>query len=303
MKVGFIGLGTMGSGMANNILRAGYPLIVNDARREAASPFLESGASWAETPRALAGQSDIIFTSLPGPKEVEEVALGKGGLIEGLRPGTVYIDLSTNSPTLLRRVYSSLKEKGADVLDSPVSGGPEGARSGKLALMVGGDEAVFQKCKVVLGAIGDNVIYTGKIGSGNICKLMNNCIVFGMQAIVGECLTAGVKAGVEPKALWESISAGSAGKGLVFKAVLPSAYLQGHFVPPHFALNLAYKDLNLATSIGRDFNVPMAIAELVRQDMMAAVNRGWGGQDFSVALLLQEERAGGVEVRLPGTPD
>ena len=300
MKIGFIGLGKMGSGMASNILKAGYALMVNDLRLEAANQLIEKGAVWAETPKVLARQCEIICSSLPGPKEVEEICLGRNGLIEGIRPGTVYIDLSTNSPTLVRSIYATFKEKEADVLDSPVSGGPEGARSGKLVIMVGGDEAVFQKCKPVLSAIGQNVVYTGKIGSGSLCKLMHNAIIFGINGIVAECLTAGVKAGVEPKALWQAIVGGAAGRGLVFSSVLPSAYLEGQFDPPHFALNLAFKDLNLATSVGRDFNVPMPIAEMVRQDMITAINQGLGGKDFTAALLIQEERAGGVRVRIPG---
>ena len=300
MKIGFIGLGKMGSGMASNILKAGYALMVNDLRLEAANQLIEKGAVWAETPKVLARQCEIICSSLPGPKEVEEICLGRNGLIEGIRPGTVYIDLSTNSPTLVRSIYATFKEKEADVLDSPVSGGPEGARSGKLVIMVGGDEEVFQKCKPVLSAIGQNVVYTGKIGSGSLCKLMHNAIIFGINGIVAECLTAGVKAGVEPRALWQAIVGGAAGRGLVFSSVLPSAYLEGQFDPPHFALNLAFKDLNLATSVGRDFNVPMPLAEMVRQDMITAINQGLGGKDFTAALLIQEERAGGVKVRIPG---
>jgi 3-hydroxyisobutyrate dehydrogenase len=300
MNIGFIGLGKMGSGMASNILKAGYPLTVYDVRLDAAKQLIEAGAVWADTPEALAQQCEIICSSLPGPKEVEDIALGRGGLIEGIRRGTAYIDLSTNSPTLMRRIYAAYKEKSSDVLDSPVSGGPEGARTGKLVLMVGGDEAVFQKCKPVLSAIGQNVVYTGKIGSGSICKLMHNAIIFGINGIIAECLTAGVKAGVEPKALWQAINGGAAGRGLIFTQVLPSAYLEGRFDPPHFALNLAFKDLNLATLVGRDFNVPMPIAETVRQDMITAINRGLGDKDFTAALLVQEARAGGVEVRIPG---
>jgi 3-hydroxyisobutyrate dehydrogenase-like beta-hydroxyacid dehydrogenase len=298
MNIGFIGLGTMGSSMASNVLKAGYSLKVYDMRPEAAKPLTANGAVWAESPQALAKECDIILTSLPGPKEVEEIILGKNGILEVMRPGSVYVDLSTNSPTLLRRIYSAFKEKGCDVLDSPVSGGPMGAKTGKLALMVGGDEPVFKKCKPVLDSMGNNVLYTGKIGSGNICKLMNNCMIFGITGVVGECLSAGVKAGVDPEVLWQAIMVSSAGKGLVFSDAVPNAYLKGAF-EPRFALNLAFKDVTLGTLVGRDFNVPMPLSEFVRQDYMAAVNRGWGNRDFTVSLLLQEERAGGVEVRIP----
>jgi len=300
MNIGFIGLGNMGNPIAANILKAGYSLKVHDLSAEAARPLLEAGSSWGDSPRALAEASDIIFTSLPGPPEVEAVALGEGGIIEGIRPGSVYIDLSTNSPTLVRRIYSVFQEKGAHVMDAPVSGGPAGARTGKMAVMVGGDEEIFQKCKPVLDSIGDKVSYTGKIGCGSICKLMHNCINYGIQTAIAECFTLGVKAGVEPEALWRAVSEGGVGRGTLFSNVLPETYLQGHFDPPHFALRLALKDVNLAISLAREFNVPMAIADIAFQELTMALNRGWGDRDSRVAMLLQEERAGGVEFRVPG---
>jgi 3-hydroxyisobutyrate dehydrogenase-like beta-hydroxyacid dehydrogenase len=299
MNIGFIGLGIMGSGMAANILKAGYPLTVHDLRREAAQPLLKDGASWADTPKAIAEASDIVLTSLPGPAEVEAVALGEGGIIEGIRPGSVYVDLSTNSPTLIQHVYDVFSKKNAHVMDAPVSGGPVGARTGKLALMVGGDEEIFQQCKPVLDAMGDKVSYTGKIGCGNICKLVHNCIGYSFLNIIAECFTLGVKAGVEAKALFQAVHEGALGRGLFFDRLLPQTYLRGHFDPPNFALRLAFKDVNLATSLGRQLNVPMAISNLTLQDMMTAINRGWGDRDSRIIMLLQEERAGGVEVRIP----
>lgn len=298
MNTGFIGLGTMGGGMAANILKAGHRLTVLDLRRETARPFLEGGAVWAETPKELAAASDIVFTSLPSPSEVESVALGKGGIIEGIPTGGVYIDLSTSSPTLARRIYHVFKEKGARVLDAPVSGGPIAARSGKLALMVGGDEEVFQRCKPVLDVLGDKVSYTGGIGSGSICKLMHNCILYGLQTILAECFSLGVKAGVEPRALWQAIRDGVVGRGILIHQVLPDTYFRGRFDPPNFALRLAFKDVGLATSLAREFDVPMAMANLTFQELMSAMNRGWGDRDSRVAMLLQEERAGGVQVRI-----
>jgi 3-hydroxyisobutyrate dehydrogenase-like beta-hydroxyacid dehydrogenase len=299
MHIGFIGLGTMGSGMASNILKAGNPLTVYDLRREAAKPQVEAGASWADSPKAVAGASDIVFTSLPGPQEVEEVALGNNGIIEGIRPGGVYIDLSSSSPGLARHIYDRFQEKGAHVMDVPVSGGPAAAQTGKLTLIVGGDEEVFQRCQPVLKAIGDKITYTGKIGSGSICKLMHNCIGYGLQTIVAECLTLGVKAGVEPKALWRILRDGALGQGALLRQALPDIVFQGHFDPPQFALRLAFKDVSLATSLGREYDVPMAMANLTLQEMMTAMNRGWGAQDSRIAMLLQEERAGGIEVRIP----
>ena len=299
MKIGFIGLGNMGGGMAANILAAGYPLTVNDLRPETAEPLLKEGASWADTPREMAETNEVIFTSLPGPQEVEAVVCGKDGIMEGIRPGSVLIDLSTNSPSLVRHIYSLFEKKGAHVLDAPVSGGVKGARTGKLAVMVGGDEEIFQQCKPLLDAIGDQVSYTGKIGCGSVSKLMHNCILYSMQAIMAECFTLGVKAGVEPKALWQAIRGGAVGRSVYLNRILPDTYFRGHFDPPNFELRLAFKDVSLATSLAREFDVPMAMGNLALQEMMSAMNRGWGNRDSRSAMLLQEERAGGIEVRIP----
>jgi 3-hydroxyisobutyrate dehydrogenase len=298
MNIGFIGLGNMGRGMAANILKAGHNLAVFDKVQESALPLLEKGASWKSNPKVLAEDSDIVFTSLPGPKEVESVALGKNGIIEGIRPGSGYIDLSTNSPQVMRNIYQIFKEKGVDVLDSPVSGGKKGAETGKLALMVGGDEEVFKRYKPVLDAIGDKVSYNGNIGSGSVCKLVHNCVVFGMQSVLIECLTAGMKAGVEPRALWKTLKEGNVGRGGFLTHVLPSTLFKGTFEPASFSLNLGFKDVSLATSLGHEFNVPMPISNIVFGDLKMAIEHGWGDKDSTVSMLIQEERAG-IQVRIP----
>src|SRR3954471_8973136 len=152
MKIGFIGLGTMGAFMAANLQKSQYKLVVTDVRREAAARHLENGAEWAATPREIAEQCDVVFTSLPGPPEVEAVVFGEDGILEGARPGLAYFDLSTNSQALMRRVNAALAEKGAHGFDAPVSGGPKGAETGKLAIWVGGEKAVYEKHKKVLDA-------------------------------------------------------------------------------------------------------------------------------------------------------
>jgi 3-hydroxyisobutyrate dehydrogenase len=291
VKVGFIGLGTMGASMATNLQRAGHSLIVNDLREEAASPHLAAGAGWADTPRALAESVDVVFTSLPGPPEVEAVALGEQGLLAGMRSGSVYIDLSTNSPTLLRALHRRFGEHGVDVLDAPVSGGPAGARSGKLALWVGGDEDVFERYKAVLDGIGDQVIYVGPIGAGLVTKLVHNCAGYAIQAALAEVFTLGAKAGVDPLALWEAVRQGAIGRRRTFDR-LPEQFLPGTYDPPAFALRLAHKDVTLATDLAREMRVPMRLADLALEELTEALNRGWGGRDSRVAMLLQEERAG-----------
>ncbi len=298
MNIGFIGLGNMGKGMAGNLIKAGYTLTVFDVVKNSALPLLEKGASWSPSPKDLARNSEIVFTSLPGPKDVESVALGKDGIVEGIRPGSTYIDLSTNSPQVMRNIYQIFKEKRVDVLDSPVSGGKKGAETGKLALMVGGDEDVFKRCKPVLDAMGDKVSYNGGIGSGSVCKLVHNCVAFGIQCVMIECLTAGVKAGVEPRALWKTLKEGNVGRGGFLTHMLPSTLFKGSFEPASFSLNLGCKDVALATSLGHEFNVPMPISNIVFGDLKMAIEHGWGNMDSAVAMLIQEERAG-VQVRIP----
>ena len=296
MKVGFIGLGTMGASMATNMQRAGYDLVVNDVRREAAEPHLKAGATWAETPREIGEQAEVVFTSLPGPPEVEEVALGERGLIKGMTEGKAYFDLSTNSPTVVRRLHATFAERGIHVLDSPVSGGPSGARTGKMALWVGGDEDVYERYKHVLDSIGDQAVRVGPIGAGSVAKLVHNCAGYTIQTALAEVFTMGVKAGVDPLPLWQAVRQGALGRQRTFDR-LGDQFLQNRFDPPSFALKLAHKDVTLATELAREHQVPMRLSSLAQAELTEALNRGWGHRDSRVAMLLQEERAG-VEIEV-----
>ena len=300
MNIGFIGVGNMGAGMANNILKAGYTMIINDVRRDAASPLLEEGATWADTAKQVAEQSDVTFTSLPGPADVDTVALSDDGILAGIRQGAVYIDLSTNSPTSIRRLHGIFREKGIDMLDAPVSGGVSGARSGLLAIMVGGDEAVFNRVKPVLDSFGDNVVYCGAIGAGSVCKLVHNCISAITSQAIAELFTLGAKAGADIKAMWETTRRGAFGRGAGGIHKLPETWFSGDFTPDwdkgFFATGLMRKDVGLATQLAREFDVPMALASLAEQELIEAMNRGWGNDPTTKVRLLQEERAG-VELR------
>ena len=296
MKVGFIGLGTMGASMAYNCLQGGNEMVVHDIRRESATRHLEAGAVWADSPREVAESSEIVFTSLPGPTEVEAVGLGEDGILEGMSEGKVYFDLSTSTPTLIRRIHEQAAARGIHVLDAPVSGGPRGAASRNLAIWVGGDKDVFDRCKPVLDSIGDKAYYVGPIGCGAIAKLVHNCTGYIVQAALAEVFTMGVKAGVEPLALWQAVRKGAQGRRGTFEG-LAEHLLPGKFDPPDFALRLARKDVDLAVGVGREYDVPMRLAQLTLQEMTEALNRGWGHRDSRVAMLLQEERAG-VEVRV-----
>ena len=291
MNVGFIGLGMMGGSMAMNAIRGGHRLVVHDIRLESAVPHLEMGAEWADTPREVAERSDVVLTSLPGPVEVEAVALGEDGLAEGLSEGKVYLDLSTSSPDLIRRIHAELTPRGIHVLDAPVSGGPDGARTGRLAIWVGGDMEIYERVKPVLDSIGDEPYYVGPVGAGSIAKLVHNCAGYIVQTGLAEVFTMGVKAGVDPLDLWLAVRQGALGRRGVFER-LAEHFLIDSYDPPDFALRLARKDMDLACQVGRQYDVPMKLANLALAEMTEALNRGWADRDSRVSMTLQEERAG-----------
>ena len=291
MKVGFIGLGTMGASIALNVIRGQHSLVVHDINRRSADPHLELGATWADTPREVAAASEVVFTSLPGPTEVQAVALGDDGILAGLSVGQAYFDLSTNSPTVMREMHARFAEKGGALLDAPVSGGPDGAKSGKMAIWVGGDEAVFTVHKPVLESMSDAARYIGPIGAGSVAKLVHNLSGYIIQTALAETFTMGVKAGLEPDAIWEAVRQGALGRRRTFDTLYRN-FLPAKFDPPDFALALARKDVALACEVGREFEVPMKLAHTTLAELTEAMNRGWGGRDSRAAMLLQSERAG-----------
>jgi 3-hydroxyisobutyrate dehydrogenase len=270
---------------------------VNDVRREVAKPHVDAGAQWKDSARQVAEGVEVVFTSLPGPVEVEAVALSPDGLLAGMRKGAAYFDLSTNSPALVRRLYALFKDKGLHLLDAPVSGGPKGAKTRKLALWVGGDREVYDRFKPVLDAIGDQPYYVGPIGAGSVAKLVHNCAGYAIQTALAEVFTMGVKAGVEPLGLWKAVRQGAGGRRRTFDGLIDQ-FLPGTFEPPAFSLKLAHKDVSLATALARELGVPMRIANLALDELTEALNRGWGARDSRVAMLLQEERAG-VKIAVP----
>src|SRR5438105_11448811 len=296
MKIGFIGLGMMGSGMAANLQKAGHDLVGHDVRRAAVEPYLSAGAVWADSPRAVAEASEVVFTSLPGPLEVEAVALGDNGILSGMGRGKAYFDLSTNSPTMVRKINAAFAERDVYMLDSPVSGGPRGARTGNLALWVGGDEQILNRHKPVLDAMGDKARYVGPIGAGSVAQLVHNGAGYCIQTALAEMLTLRVKAGVEPLAPGEAVRDGAGGRRRTFDG-LADQFLPGKYEPAAFALRLAHKDMTLATQLGRDFGVPMRIANLALAELTEGLNRGWGHLASRSPMRIQQERAG-VEIRV-----
>lgn len=295
MKIGFIGTGNMGNPMATNLMKAGHELLVYDLRKEATENLVATGATRIETPRDIAGQVEVAFTSLPLPKNVEEVALGEEGILAGAHPGLIYADLSTNSPTVIRRIHARFAEKGITVLDAPVSGGVYGAAAATLAVMVGGDKAAYERIKPALDAIGSHVVYCGDIGNGMVTKICNNLVSMGTGVLLSEALTVGVKAGVDLAVLADAI-ANSSGSCRRLTEKFSRFLFKGNF-EPGFAVALAAKDVALATELGREYGIPMAVADLVDQEHQEAMRRGWGPQDSDAVSKLQEERSG-IQLRL-----
>ena len=287
MKIGFIGLGAMGGPIAANLQRAGHSLAAHDVRRVEGFDRKNSAAE------AAAG-CEVLFTSLPGPAEVEATA---AAVREAIPRGAAWFDLSTNSPEVVRRLHKSFLEKGIHVLDAPVSGGPKGAQSGKLAIWVGGEREAYEKFLPILKSIGDQPLYVGPIGAGSVAKLAHNCASFSVQAALAEIFTLGVKAGVEPVALLKALRQGATGRKRTFDR-LPEHWLPGRFDPADFTVRLAHKDATLALQMARDFGVPMRIGEIALGELAACIERGWAERDSRVAMTLQEERAG-VSVRVP----
>ncbi|MBM3354077.1 MAG: NAD(P)-dependent oxidoreductase [Betaproteobacteria bacterium] len=285
MRIGFVGLGLMGRHMAASLLKAGHVLKVKDLRREAANELIAAGAQWAQD---VATDADIVFTSVPGPAEVEAVAKE---ILACAKPGTAWFDLSTNSPDMVRKIHGLCAHKGVQFLDAPVSGGPKGAQSGKLAIMVGGDRATYERCLPVIKAIGDQPFHVGEAGAGTVAKLAHNVSSFMVQTALAEAFTLGVKAGVEPVALLRALRQGATGRARTFDRLVDQ-FLPGKYDPPAFALKLAHKDVSLALQLGKSVGVPMKAGEHALAELAEAMARGWQDRDCRVAMTLQEERAG-----------
>ena len=282
MKLGFIGLGAMGRPMAANLQAAGHELRAHDLHR------VEGFPHWCASVAEAAQDSEVVFTSLPGPAEVEQVGRM---LKDALAPGAAWFDLSTNSPKRIRALHRDLLQKRIHVLDAPVSGGPSGAKSGKLAVWVGGDRTVYEKHLPLLRAIGDQPLYVGAIGAGTVAKLAHNCASFSVQAALAEIFTLGVKGGVEPLALFRALRQGATGRKRTFDR-LAEHFLPGKYDPAAFTVRLAHKDVTLALELAQEAGVPMRIGQIALDELAEAVERGWAERDCRVAMTLQEERAG-----------
>lgn len=291
--VGFIGLGNLGTPMALNIQRAGFPMSVYDAREGATRPLLEGGARLATSPAEIATVSEVIFSSVPGPPEVEEIALGRDGILSGVSPGDVYIDLSTSRPSLIREIGKAFEQKGAHVLDAPVLASPADAANCEVIVMPSGDKAICEQLLPLFESFADKIVYQGDLGMGSTCKLVNNMITLAVRQVVAEGLTLGMKAGLDLDALMKAGSRTILGTQ---KEGLERTVFLGKYEPPSFRQVLARKDISLANELARDLSVPMPVANIVEQISIQCGNRGWGDLDTHVIYRLQEEAAG-VEIR------
>ena len=287
MRVAFIGLGAMGAPMASNLEAAGHEVRVHDLRR------VEGFRHWCASVGEAAEGCEVAFTSLPGPAEVEQVA---PRLERALPKGSAWFDLSTNSPQCIRRLHERLAKRAIAVLDAPVSGGPRGAKSGKLAVWVGGEREVYERHLPLLRAIGDQPLYVGPIGAGTVAKLAHNLASFSVQAALAEVFTLGVKGGVEPLALFRALRQGATGRKRTFDR-LAEHFLPGLYDPPDFTVRLAHKDVTLALELAHDCGVPTAVGRIALEELAQAMARGWAERDCRIAMTLQEERSA-VSVRV-----
>jgi len=293
MNIGWIGVGNIGLPMARHVVQAGHKITINDLLQDNAQPLLDIGATWVDSPQKAAESNDIVIMSLPMPDDVEKVCFGENGLINGLQPGNIVIDMSTNSLEMVRQLEGQFKKDGIEFLDAPVSGGVEGANSRDLVVLVGGSQITFSQVESILELIGKNVNFCGPIGAGTICKLSHQLLAMGLLQIGAEILTLGVKAGVDLDILADSISKGVMGKvpplGRFYQDVF-TGNLEGS--ETSFFLGLAAKDIKLANEMARQMKVPLILGNAVEEILKETMNRGWHKKNFPAIVQLQEEKTG-----------
>lgn len=295
IRVGFIGLGRMGKPMALNLLKAGFALTVHNRSRRAVDELAAAGAAPAASPSAVAAASEFVLTCLPGPADVLQAYLGPEGVLDGARPGSVLVEMSTVDPSTHRQIAAAAAERGVAYLDAPISGGTTGAQKGTLSIMAGGDAAVLERAQPVLRALGDRVHHLGPVGAGAVAKLVNNML--GAINLLGlyEGLVLGAKAGLDPQLLLEAVNNGS-GASRQFAAGAPNV-LRRDFAPG-FTLDLMHKDVNLAVELGSSLGVRLLAGTLAAQVLEEARAAGLGGESIYAGIKVLE-RLAGIEVLEP----
>jgi 2-hydroxy-3-oxopropionate reductase len=285
-RVGFVGLGIMGTPMARNLIEAGFELVLYNRTREKAEALAERGAEIVASPREAAAKSDVTITMLPGPPEVEELVAGEGGLLEGARDGSLLMDMSTSSPVLARELARRAGERGIGILDAPVSGGDVGAIEGTLSIMVGGSEDDFERAKPIFETLGKTVVRVGGAGAGQVAKAANQIVVALTIEAVSEALVLGSKAGVDPAKIVEALSGGLAANKVM---EIKGAKLLSHEFEPGGKIEFQRKDLKIALAAAREYGVPLPITAMVEAMFGALEARGRGEWDHSALLTLLED--------------
>ncbi len=284
MKIGFIGLGNMGSGMVTNLLKTGFDVSVYDIQPEKAEVLLSIGATWRNSIPEVTGDADVIMTSLPGPKQLEAVMLGDAGVIAHARPKTIWLDTGTNSIEIMTKISSLASEREIDSIAAPVSGGAKGAETGTLSMFVGGNKETFDKIQGILEAIGSQIYYVGPLTHAILSKLLINYLCFINTKALGEVLSLGTEAGIDPKQLTNMIQAGS-GSSWVAEKLLPSI-LEGN-PGPAFTLNLAHKDACLVNELNQSFETSLEFSERLCEVLEQACATYGGDKSFTQMMNLQ----------------
>ncbi|HZY64375.1 MAG TPA: 2-hydroxy-3-oxopropionate reductase [Rubrobacteraceae bacterium] len=287
-KVGFIGLGIMGGPMAKNLIDEGHELVLYNRTREKAEELAGDGAEVAGRPREAAERSDIIITMLPDSPQVEEVLTGEGGVFEGVREGTLIVDMSTISPVVTRELAQQAQERGASMLDAPVSGGDVGAQQGTLSIMAGGSEEDFGRAKPLFEVMGKTITHVGPVGAGQTAKACNQIIVALNIEALSEALVLGSKAGVDPAKILDALSGGLAGSAVM---EAKREKMLGHDFDPGFRVELHHKDLGIALAAGREYGVSLPVTAILDQMLDSLKAKGRGDRDHSAILTLIEDLA------------
>lgn len=291
-RLGFIGLGIMGKPMAENLLKAGYDLVVWDICENVLGEFAQRGVSIGTSPKNVAESCDVVLTMLPNSPQVKEVVLGENGIIKGIAEGKALIDMSSIAPLVSRDIAIALSKKGADMLDAPVSGGEEKAKAGTLAFMVGGSEEAFSKYRQILEVMGGSVTLVGDVGAGQIAKLVNQAVVATNIAIIAEALNLGKKAGVDPREIVNAIKGGLAGSQCLEDKA--PRMLEGRY-EPGFRLRLHVKDLTNVLETSRELHTAMPLTAQVMEMMQALLVDGHEDADHA-GLALYYEKLNGVSL-------
>lgn len=292
-RIGFIGLGIMGKPMAKNLLKAGFAVTVHNRSHPAVDELVKAGATDGASPRGVAQRSDIVITMLPDSPDVQQVVLGADGVLEGLRPNSVLVDMSTISPIVTQELAEALRAKGVQMLDAPVSGGEKGATEATLSIMVGGPEAIFARVKPVFEALGKNIVHIGGTGAGQVTKACNQIVVALTIQAVGEALTLAAKAGVDPAKVRQALLGGFAQSRIL---EFHGQRMLDHNFKPGFRVRLHQKDLHIALGTGKTLGVPLPATAVVQEAFTALRGLERGDWDHTALVTVLEELAG-VQVK------